>query len=203
MQSITHLIDSIESFSKQNFKFSQYFQPLNILNRISDSISDHLNNIDFIYHLDEASKHIDWLNRFFEDNINPVTKKKSLILNLLKTKMSKSPMLISRSMNLLYSKMNWLNSFLLKTSSMKRISVLSDEEILNLLHLMVYVLIVVLLKNLFTITIKAKVNINARLARILLPLKQLSKMRLVSTVLTANVSLFYIMIAMAILFTSA
>lgn len=130
-------------------------------------------------------------------------KKKSLILNLLKTKMSKSPMLISRSMNLLYSKMNWLNSFLLKTSSMKRISVLSDEEILNLLHLMVYVLIVVLLKNLFTITIKAKVNINARLARILLPLKQLSKMRLVSTVLTANVSLFYIMIAMAILFTSA
>ena len=130
-------------------------------------------------------------------------KKKSLILNLLKTKMSKSPMLISRSMNLLYSKMNWLIRFLLKTSSMKRISVLSDEEILNLLHLMVYVLIVVLLKNLFTITIKAKVNINARLARILLPLKQLSKMRLVSTVLTANVSLFYIMIAMAILFTSA
>ena len=130
-------------------------------------------------------------------------KKKSLILNLLKTKMSKSPMLISRSMNLLYSKMNWLNSFLLKTSSMKRILGLLDEEIPNLLHLMVYVLIVVLLKNLFTITIKAKVNINARLARILLPLKQLSKMRLVSTVLTANVSLFYIMIAMAILFTSA
>ena len=28
MQSITHLIDSIESSSKQNFKFSQYFQPL-------------------------------------------------------------------------------------------------------------------------------------------------------------------------------
>ena len=130
-------------------------------------------------------------------------KKKSLILNLLKTKMSKSPMLISRSMNLLYSKMNWLNSFLLKTSSMKRILGLLDEEIPNLLHLMVYVLIVVLLKNIFTTTIKAKVNINARLARILLPLKRLSKMRLVSTVLTANVSLFYIMIAMAILFTSA
>ena len=45
MQSITHLIDSIESFSKQNFKFSQYFQPLNLLNRIPDSISDHLNDI--------------------------------------------------------------------------------------------------------------------------------------------------------------
>ena len=75
MQSITHLIDSIESFSKQNFKFSQYFQPLNILNKIPDSISDHLNNVDFIYHLDEASKHIDWLNDFFENNINPITKK--------------------------------------------------------------------------------------------------------------------------------
>ena len=45
MQSITHLIDSIESFSKQNFKFSQYFQPLNLLNRIPDSIFDHLNDI--------------------------------------------------------------------------------------------------------------------------------------------------------------
>ena len=45
MQSITHLIDSIESFSKQNFRFSQYFQPLNLLNRIPDSISDHLNDI--------------------------------------------------------------------------------------------------------------------------------------------------------------
>ena len=75
MQSITHLINSIESFSKQNFKFSQYFQPLNILNKIPDSISDHLNNVDFIYHLDEASKHIDWLNDFFENNINPITKK--------------------------------------------------------------------------------------------------------------------------------
>lgn len=52
MQSITHLIDSIESFSKQNFKFSQYFQPLNVLNKIPDSISDRLNDIDFIYHLD-------------------------------------------------------------------------------------------------------------------------------------------------------
>ena len=86
MQSITHLIDSIESFSKQNFKFSQYFQPLNILNKIPDSISDHLNNIDFIYHLDEASKHIDWLNKFFEDNINPVTKKEISLLKYSKNK---------------------------------------------------------------------------------------------------------------------
>lgn len=86
---------------------------------------------------------------------------------------------------------------------MKRILVLSDEEIPNLLHLMVYVLIVVLLKNIFTTTIKAKVNTNAKLAGILLPLKQQSKMILVSTVLTTNENLLYIMIAMAILFTSA
>lgn len=131
-------------------------------------------------------------------------KKKSLILNLLKTKMSKFPMLISRSMNRLYSKTNWLNSFLLKTSSMKRILGLLDEEIPNLLHLMVYVLIVVLLKNIFTTTIKAtKVNINAKLAGILLPLKRQLNMILVSTVLTANENLLYTMIAMAILFMSA
>ena len=124
-------------------------------------------------------------------------KKKSLILNLLKTKMSKFPMLISRSMNRLYSKTNWLNSFLLKTSSMKRILGLLDEEIPNLLHLMV------LLKNIFTTTIKAKVNINAKLAGILLPLKRQLNMILVSTVLTANENLLYTMIAMAILFMSA
>lgn len=176
MQSITHLIDSIESFSKQNFKFSQYFQPLNILNRIPDPISDHLNDIDFIYHLDEASKHIDWLNKFLKTISILLPKKKSLIFDFLKTKTSKSPMLISRSMNLFFSKMNWLNSFLLKTSSMKRISALSDEEIPNLLHLMAYVLIAVLLKNIFTTTIKAKVNTNAKLAGILLPLKRQSKM---------------------------
>lgn len=55
MQSITHLINSTESFSKQNFKFSQYFQPLNILNKPPDSIFDHLNNVDFIYRLDKDS----------------------------------------------------------------------------------------------------------------------------------------------------
>lgn len=86
MQSITHLINSIESFSKQNFKFSQYFQPLIILSRIPDSISDHLNDIDFIYHLDEASKHIDWINKFFEDNINPVAKKEISHLKSSKNK---------------------------------------------------------------------------------------------------------------------
>ena len=39
MESITHLINSIESFSKQNFKFSQYFQALNLLGKIPDTVS--------------------------------------------------------------------------------------------------------------------------------------------------------------------
>ena len=202
MQSITHLIDSIESSSKQNFKFSQYFQPLNLLNRIPNSISDHLNDIDFIILMRPLNILTGSTSSLKAISIL-LPKKKSLILNLLKTKMSKFPMLISRSMNRLYSKTTWLNSFLLKTSSMKRILALLDEEIPNLLHLMVYVLIVVLLKNIFTTTIKAKVNINSRLARILLPLKRLSNMILVSTVLTANENLLYTMIATAILFMSA
>ncbi|MFC4283155.1 hypothetical protein ACFOZZ_03385, partial [Catenibacterium sp. GCM10023432] len=75
MESITHLINSIESFSKQNFKFSQYFQALNLLGKIPDTVSYRLNDIDLIHHLEEASKHIDWLNRFFEDKINPITRK--------------------------------------------------------------------------------------------------------------------------------
>ena len=54
MESITHLINSIESFSKQNFKFSQYFQALNLLGKIPDTVSYRLNNIDVIHHLEEA-----------------------------------------------------------------------------------------------------------------------------------------------------
>lgn len=75
MESITHLINSIEPFSKQNFKFSQYFQALNLLDKIPDTVSHCLNNIDVIHHLEEAYKHIDWLNSFFENKINPITKK--------------------------------------------------------------------------------------------------------------------------------
>lgn len=203
MQSITHLIDSIESFSKQNFKFSQYFQPLNILNKIPDSISDHLNNIDFIYHLDEASKHIDWLNKFFEDNINPVTKKEISLLKYSKNKDVQIPYADFKVDEPPLFKNELVEQLSFEDIINKKNIGPTGEEILNLLHLTVYALIVVLLKNIFMTIIKAKVNINARLARILLPLKRLSKMRLVSTVLTANVSLFYIMIAMAILFTSA
>ena len=45
-----------------------------------------MNDIDFIYHLDEASKHIDWLNKFFEENINPITKKEISHLKSSKNK---------------------------------------------------------------------------------------------------------------------
>ena len=86
MESITHLINSIESFSKQNFKFSQYFQALNLLGKIPDTVSHRLNNIDVIHHLEEASKHIDWLNSFFEDKINPIAKKELSKLKSSKNK---------------------------------------------------------------------------------------------------------------------
>ena len=86
MESITHLINSIESFSKQNFKFSQYFQALNLLGKIPDTVSYRLNDIDLIHHLEEASKHIDWLNRFFEDKINPITRKELSKLKSSKNK---------------------------------------------------------------------------------------------------------------------
>lgn len=86
MEYITHLINSIESFSKLNFKFSQYFQILNPLVKIPDAVSHRLNNIDVIHHLEEASKYIDWLNSFFEDKINPITKKELSKLKSSKNK---------------------------------------------------------------------------------------------------------------------
>ena len=96
MESITHLINSIESFSKQNFKFSQYFQALNLLGKIPDTVSHRLNNIDVIHHLEEASKHIDWLNSFFEDKINPIPRRNYPSLNPARIKMFRFLMQTSR-----------------------------------------------------------------------------------------------------------
>ena len=54
MDSITHIKDLINSFSKTSFLFSQFIEPLFILKNISSDISYKLNNDDFIYHLNEA-----------------------------------------------------------------------------------------------------------------------------------------------------
>lgn len=203
MQSITHLIDSIESSSKQNFKFSQYFQPLNLLNRIPNSISDHLNDIDFIYHLDEASEHINWPNKFFEDNINPVTKKEISHLKSSKNK----------DVQISYADFKVDEPPLFKNELVEQ---LSFEDIINEKNIGP-----VRRRNPKSFTFdgvcpycgapkeyiydnnKGKGHINAKLAGILLPLKRQLNMILVSTVLTANENLLYTMIAMAILFMSA
>ena len=96
MESITHLINSIESFSKQNFKFSQYFQALNLLGKIPDTVSYRLNDIDLIHHLEEASKHIDWLNRFFEDRSIQLPGRNYPSLNPARIKMFRFLMQTSR-----------------------------------------------------------------------------------------------------------
>ena len=75
MDSITHIKDLINSFSKTSFLFCQFIEPLFILKNISSDISYKLNNDDFIYHLNEASKHIESLNAYLKDNVNPMLKK--------------------------------------------------------------------------------------------------------------------------------
>ena len=162
MQSITHLINSIESFSKQNFKFSQYFQPLNILNKIPDSISDHLNNVDFIYHLDEASKHIDWLNDFFENNINPITKKQLSHLKSSKNKDIQIPYADFKVDEPPLFKNDSVQQLFLKISIVMTLSH-PLEEILILLTLMVFVLTVVIKLKILSLSLKTKLNLTSSL----------------------------------------
>lgn len=78
MDSITHILDSINSFSSLNFIFSSFFEPLKLLldkKSIPLSISALLNDSDFIFHLSEASRHMDWINSYFDKSINPLVKK--------------------------------------------------------------------------------------------------------------------------------
>lgn len=79
MNSITHILQSIKSFSSSLFKFSTYAEPLSILKSVPDKVTDLLNTDDFIFHLDQASLHINWLNDFFKNNVT----------NLLKREVSK------------------------------------------------------------------------------------------------------------------
>lgn len=77
MQSITHLIDSIEYFSKQNFKFSKFFDLFKLIKHFPASVSERLNDSDFIFHLNEAISHMNWLNHYFEKYIIPSLKRES------------------------------------------------------------------------------------------------------------------------------
>lgn len=75
MDSITSILNNINTFSKSLFKFSQFFEPLLILKHIPSDISYHLNSNDFLYHLDQASSHLNWLNDFFSNHISKVLHK--------------------------------------------------------------------------------------------------------------------------------
>ena len=70
MESITQILQSINSFSKQSFKFSHFIEPLLLLKKLPSDISYELNNDDFIFNLQQAFNHIDWLNDYFKNNIN-------------------------------------------------------------------------------------------------------------------------------------
>lgn len=204
MQSITYLINSIVSFSKQNFKFSQYFQPLNILNKIPDSISDHLNNVDFIYHLNEASKHIDWLNDFFENNINPITKKELSHLKSLKNKdiqipyadfkVDEPPLFENNIVQQLSFEDINRNDTIAPVRRRNPDSFSFDGVCPYCGAPKEYI---------YTIITKAEVNTSVRPVKILLPLKLPLKKPSVSTALTVNANFLYTMTAMAISFMSA
>lgn len=82
MESITHILDSINTFSTNNFIFSQYIEVFKLLKSIPDSISSKLNHEDFLYHLNHANTHLSWLNEYFDKTINPLLRKE---LNLFKS----------------------------------------------------------------------------------------------------------------------
>lgn len=86
MDSITQIIDTINSFSKNNFKFTKLIEPLTILKKIPVVVSESLNSDDFIYHLNEASKHISWLNDYIKNNITPALNKEITKLRKSTTK---------------------------------------------------------------------------------------------------------------------
>jgi len=75
MGSITHILSSIDTFSKSIFKFSQFIDVFKLLKSFPDSISFELNNSDFIHHLSKAQYHLDHLTEFFDSTINPLLTK--------------------------------------------------------------------------------------------------------------------------------
>lgn len=91
VDSITHILNSINNFSKINFKFSKYIDLFHLLNHIPESISFKLNNNDFLFHLDQAFNHINWIIDFFDKQINPSLKKEVSKLTKSKDKVKTIP----------------------------------------------------------------------------------------------------------------
>ncbi len=75
MNTITHILNNLNSFSKSNFKFSKYIDFFQLIKSIPHSVEYHLNSSDFIYHLEQVTIHLDWMIDFFDKYINPTLKK--------------------------------------------------------------------------------------------------------------------------------
>ena len=88
MSSITQILDSINTFSTNNFVFSEHIGVFNLLKDIPENVSLKLNDEDFIHHLSQAQSHLDWINNYFSKQILPSVKKA-----LKKTSKSKESMI--------------------------------------------------------------------------------------------------------------
>ena len=91
VDSITSILNNINSFSKSNFKFTQLIEPLLILHHIPEKISSLLNSDDFLYHLQQASFHTSWLNDFINDFVSHILKKEISHLKKFKSKNESIP----------------------------------------------------------------------------------------------------------------
>ena len=76
MDSITQqIIDVINNFSKANFKLSKYIDLFLLLKTVPTRVEIELNDVDFIFHLNQAQEHIEWLNTYIEDHVLKTIKK--------------------------------------------------------------------------------------------------------------------------------
>lgn len=71
MSSIPQILSNIEKFSKSTFKLKSQLDVLLLLKQYPPKVEAALNSMDFIYHLNESSKHIEWLNEHIQKNVMP------------------------------------------------------------------------------------------------------------------------------------
>ena len=75
MDSITQFRDTYNSFSKLNFDFSRDIETLLLLKTIPDSLSEKLENSEFLHHLNEAIRHLEYVCEYMNIDINPELRK--------------------------------------------------------------------------------------------------------------------------------
>lgn len=75
MDSITQILNSINTFSATNFLFSQLLEVFLLVKYVPETVSFKLNTDDLLHHLSQAQSHLDWLNDYFSKQIIPPLKK--------------------------------------------------------------------------------------------------------------------------------